>query len=206
MKEAKSKKAKQSLKIINQVCLEQLQTGQKNFSIINIGELSAKSLGPSTQAIRNKSGHLYHSLIKTYAETFKKEPTFNSRLNEHSWVNDIESPSARWLVRDLIADKSKLIAEVNQLKVDLLNAEVPVQVFDTAPLHSELNQLSNTITLTSSEANALKSSIDPKYLDMKGLKTGEFGEILDMNDFVIFKPGFFSAIEKTLKLNNSEEN
>ena len=196
---AQSNKAKKSLSIINEICLEQLQSGAKNFLVSNIGEISSNKGGPNTGAIRNKAGQLYRDLIKVYAESVDKPKTSVAKRNEHDWVNDIESPTARWLVRDLIADKSKILAEVNQLRADLLNAEVPIQLYNKRPPSSESVTLTEKAIYTSSEINALKSAIDSSYLKMKELIVGQHGRIEDLNTGkVIFKPGFVQAIEKTL--------
>ncbi|MBF4432330.1 hypothetical protein EA848_22665, partial [Vibrio anguillarum] len=118
LNKANSNKSKKSLALINEICLEQLQSGEKNFSISNIGAISTIKGGPNTGAIRNKTGHLYKDLIKVYAESIDKPKLPVAKRNEHGWVDDIESSTARWLVRDLISDKSKLLAEVNRLRAD----------------------------------------------------------------------------------------
>lgn len=203
---AKTNKARKSLSVINDICLEQLQFGEKDFSIANIGAYSKERGGPSTQAIRNSSGQLYRDLIHIYAEHVDKPPRQNARNQENDWVNDIESPTIQWLVRDLIADKSSLTAEVNQLKYDLLNAEVPIQVVSRQAQLPHTGDLpSKAAQYTSSEINALKTAIDELHLQRKGLEIGERGDIKSINDqTTVFKPGFVSAIEKALAVNGDE--
>lgn len=201
---AKSNKSTQSLKLINEICLEQLQSGEKNFSLANIGEISSQKGGPSTQAIRNKTGYLYRDLIKIYYESIDQPKPSAIRSNKHDWVDQIESQTVRWLVRDLISDKSKLIAEVNQLKVDLLNAEIPIQVFSKNAPNSGYPILSIKNFYKESELNALKTAIDPNYLDRKGLRIGTLGKIEDLTGNVIFKPGFVDSIKKVLELFDEE--
>ncbi|MBT2920196.1 MULTISPECIES: gamma-mobile-trio protein GmtX [Vibrio] len=199
LNKANSNKSKKSLALINEICLEQLQSGEKNFSISNIGAISTIKGGPNTGAIRNKTGHLYKDLIKVYAESIDKPKLPVAKRNEHGWVDDIESSTARWLVRDLISDKSKLLAEVNQLRADLLNAEVPIQLYNKGDLSSKSQTFHQKTNFTISEINSLKFSIDPSYLKMKELIVGQHGRIEDLNTGkVIFKPGFVQAIEKIL--------
>ncbi|NCO44933.1 MAG: hypothetical protein GW890_00080 [Vibrio sp.] len=199
LNKANSNKSKKSLALINEICLEQLQSGEKNFSISNIGAISTIKGGPNTGAIRNKTGHLYKDLIKVYAESIDKPKLPVAKRNEHGWVDNIESSTARWLVRDLISDKSKLLAEVNQLRADLLNAEVPIQLYNKGDLSSKSQTFHQKTNFTISEINSLKFSIDPSYLKMKELIVGQHGRIEDLNTGkVIFKPGFVQAIEKIL--------
>ncbi|HFQ5227641.1 TPA: gamma-mobile-trio protein GmtX [Vibrio vulnificus] len=202
--QAKSNKARKSLGIINDICLEQLQSGEINFSVANIGAHSEKKGGPSTQAIRNTSGQLYRDLINVYAESVAKSVSPAIRNKEHDWVNGIENPTIQWLVRDLIAAKTALTAEVNQLKSDLYNAEVPIQVLSKNALSPELDALPSKASYTDSEINALKSAIDPNHLRRKGLSIGERGEIIGSDGKPVFKPGFVKAIEKTLDVNGAE--
>lgn len=201
-KQAKSEKTRKTLELINRICLEQLQSGEMDFSIANIGAHCEENNGISTQAIRNKSGKLYRDLINIYAEFVPKPVSRTNRNKEHDWVNDIESQTIQWLVRDLITTNTALTAEVNQLRTDLLNSEVPIQVVNKKSQDSELTALPSKASYTNSETNALKSAIDPNHLALKGLSIGERGEIIDSDGKPVFKPGFVRAIEKTLDVNN----
>ena len=75
----------------------------------NVGKQSSERGGPAAQAIRNQSGARYRSLIEVYQEQHAKTPT--SKNVTTRWVESIESPTIRWLVEDLIAEKKRLKAQ-----------------------------------------------------------------------------------------------
>jgi hypothetical protein len=55
-----------SLDLIYSICKELYQSGRSDFSVATIGRLSSQRGGPSIQAIRNKNGERYRSLVKAW--------------------------------------------------------------------------------------------------------------------------------------------
>jgi hypothetical protein len=66
MNEASSRK-QTSLRIINNICNEQILRNSPDFSIATIGKISKLQGGPSEQAIRNKNGEAYRLLITAWS-------------------------------------------------------------------------------------------------------------------------------------------
>lgn len=195
--EAKSERTRNSLSIINDICIEQLQSKTKDFSIANIGALSEQKNGPKTQAIRNKTGFLYRELIAAYSDSIKSDKPVISQ-GKDSWVDNIEDTTARWLVVDLIQENKKLKGVNDTLKSDLKNTEHPIQI-NFGGSGKVLTPPS--LGLTNSEIDTLKNAIDTTKLTKIGLTVNSRKGIEDASGKRLFGNGFIDAIEKILTLN-----
>lgn len=195
-----SSRTERSLRIINKICMEQAERGSTDFRHITIGRLSEQEGGPGDGAIRNKSGERYRTLIaawKSYKGGFasKSKP----RLKEDEWIDDIPQLDIRWLVRDAIHELKELKRENNLLKseivlnVDLREAKSAGATQDKAP--------PSTDALTDSEMRALQHAISEKHFKEMLWKKANLGKVVDENNNQVFKPGFVTAMEKILSLN-----
>jgi hypothetical protein len=194
-----SARAQRSLKLINRICREQVESGFNDLKYATIGRLSEKENGPGPQAIRNKSGSRYRDIIAAWSEqasisSSKKE---RPKLLGEDWVNDIDQPHIRWLVSDIQKEIKELKNENNLLKSGI---ELNVDLRERIPLPPVTGGLAASLVVdfSSPEARALHHAISSKHLVSVGLRKGERGEILNENDSTVFKPGFVTAIEKIL--------
>jgi hypothetical protein len=215
-KEAKTKTAK-TLSAIHQMCKEQFERGSVDFTVATIGKLSDAAGGISAQSIRNPSGKVYKTLINAWAK--HKSPPKNTAKQlkpKDAWVEGIEDSTHQWLVRDLLAENSRLKGEVQQLKA------IKTLEIDMRPQPVEQNKAFEfkPTTLTETEIKALKHAIDEVQLEDKGwvvtsrgaieapikvCAPGHIGEPSEATDDngdpmtrQLFKNGFVTAIKKLL--------
>lgn len=198
--DATSRTAK-SLDIIHTVCTEQAERGSSDFSIATIGRLSEAAYGPKTQAIRNKTGEKYRALIESWAVFKKPLKVISNKVQEKdAWAGEITDPRIKWLVLDLIAEKSRLIGQLQLAKehagihIDLRPAAANGNMADSSqqslPQHDLYTQ----------ERTALSHAINPTELSKKGWTTDGRGKVKDQDGNLIFKAGFVTAIEKILSI------
>lgn len=189
--EAKSQKARSSLKAIHETCEEQFQSGILDFSIARIANSGAHRGVPQAQSIRNKSGRLYKELIDGWNVQHGKS-NVSSANKSKEWVNRIEDPATRFLVNDLLAQKRTLMSELQILKsVKVL--EIDMRVDQSGKIISR-----DQVNLVNTELEALQLSIEPRTFDKLGWVRQERGAVSNKNGEKIFEIGFISAIEKIL--------
>lgn len=166
-----------------------------------LGRLSEVVHGPKTQAIRNKTGEQYRALIQSWAE-FKKPIKVNTNKvkKKYAWVNDITNPQIKWLVLDLLAEKSRLTGQLHLAKEQ---ANIHIDLRPTTKNEHMADSLRPTLNkpeLLPTELKALSNAIDPVELSKKEWTVDELGKVKDNKGNVIFKSGFINAIEKILSL------
>lgn len=66
LKQGATTRMQRSLDLIYGICKELYQSGKFDFSVATVGRLSSQRGGPSVQAIRNKNGERYRSLVKAW--------------------------------------------------------------------------------------------------------------------------------------------
>lgn len=193
LEETKSERVKRTLKIINQVCEEQLERGSKDFSIATISRVGGKLGVPQAQSIRNKSGKPYKLLIKAWQEAYPLNAVTRP-VKSKEWVERIEEPTIRYLVYDLLSKNRHLSSELQLVK------SVKTLEVDLRQKNSDLNSTKDLCSWTDSEISALKLAIDDCFLDRNKWAKTSRGAIEDKNGSIIFERGFVSAIQKILDL------
>lgn len=199
LKQDTTSRTAKSIDIIHTVCTEQAERGASDFSIATIGRLSEVAHGPKTQAIRNKTGEKYRALIESWAKFKKPLKVISNKVHEKdAWVNDIADPRIKWLVRDLLAEKSRLVGQL-QLAKEQTNIHIDMRpAAANGNMTDSSQQALPQYDLFLSEQAALSHAINPAELNKKGWKADERGKIKDEDGNLIFKAGFITAIEKIL--------
>jgi hypothetical protein len=192
--EVKNSRVKRSLEAIHDICREQHDRKSQDFSYESISKLGSDKGVPAAQSIRNKTGEKYQALIRAWQSIKTNRP--KKKITESEvWIDKIEDPTVRLLVRDLYAEKTSLKNEVKLLKnIKTLNIDMrPVE-------HNLYARDSLTPKLLESELDALKSAINESTLSKLGWCVTERGGIVDNKNRTIFKNGFVTGIGKMLAL------
>jgi hypothetical protein len=198
-----TKRTRQSLELIHNLCKEQHTAGNCDFSVATIGRLSAQRGGPSTQAIRNSTGEHYRALLKAWANYVEGASRKPAVRPEPGVADDvltmIPDASVRAVVGSFLAENRKLRAENT-----LLKSQVQV-VIDRRPNsaaaqpESGVQVLPPMSTLLPLEIDALRHAISEELLTKMGwvidAKTGRVSK----GGHAIFRAGFATAIKKVLK-------
>lgn len=193
-----------SLNIIHAICAEQCKAGNRDFSVATIGRLSSGRGGPSTQAIRNKTGEHYRTLLHAWASQVdgatRKPPVKVAAGVETDILEMIDDPCVRALVGCFLAENRQLKKENTVLK---MNADIVIDhrphpgPRDRAsnPGPQTLPPLSNLLPL---EIEALRDAVSDELLKNNGWTMDpKTGRVL-RGGRAIFRAGFATAIKKIL--------
>lgn len=197
MNDASSRK-QASLRIINNICNEQILRNSPDFSIATIGKISKLQGGPSEQAIRNKNGEAYRLLITAWSNKSKQKNKSISKPDNFDLLQHIQNPSIR-------AEVGLLLAEIKQLRGEnrILKALNKDKIIIDRSMHIDNHTTSNiefipNFTLATAEKHALQQAINPQIIESNGWSIQKNGSILNENGRKIFEAYFVSAIKKVL--------
>lgn len=205
LKASATKRKRASLDLIYGILEQQIENGQRDFSIATIGRLSADAHGPSPQAIRNKGGADYRRIIEVWAiahnATTKKPLPRGSRgmipKRDEDILKLIEDPALRAVVGAIIAERNRFRKELRVLKSQTeltIDRRPEIRgIVPTVEMFPSLSELLNDI-----EREALRNSISEKLLEERGWKTFDNGRVKDQNNRHLYKPGYVTAIQKIL--------
>lgn len=189
-----------NLEIIDAICREQYERGSTDFSIAQIGRLSAERGGPAIQTIRNKTGDDFKALISTWAThtggSKRRAPKPVDRP-VFAVLDKIPDPAVRAVVGTVLAQNTKLIGEVNLLK---RNAKI---VIDRRRVNSVTNETVTQVVsafreLTATEKAALRYATSEDLMKTEGWIADQSGRIVNSKGRVIFKAGFVTAMKKVV--------
>jgi hypothetical protein len=197
-----TKRTRNSLDIIHTICTEQSQAGNRDFSVATVGRLSSGRGGPSTQAIRNKTGEHYRTLVQAWASQAdggkRKASARPTAGIETDLLEMIDDPCVRAIVGSFLAENRQLKKENVVLK---MNANI---VIDRRPVAETTGNASNPqflpplSTLLPLEVDALRHAVSDELLNNMGWtidpKTGR----VSRGERAIFRAGFATAIKKIL--------
>jgi hypothetical protein len=172
--------------------------GERDFTIPVIGRLIEAEGIMKGRALYNAPSADYRTLIETwsaYAGPALPKPT--KMLASAEFLMRIEDPAIRSIMQAAIAERDKLKAQINVLKAHT-NVVVDRRPFDQPTFVNEVLPRSPASLLTPLEREALATAISPEYLDERGLRLGNHGEILNERGRTIFEIGFARAIAKIL--------
>ena len=188
-----------NLEIIDAVCREQYERGSRDFSIAQVGRLSAERGGPAVQSIRNKTGDDFKALISAWATHtggFKKRAAKPVDRSVFAILDRIPDPAVRAVVGAIVAQNTKLTAEINLLK---RGAKIVIDrrvTFPTPYDPAAVQVVSSLQNLTETERAALRYAVSENMLKSEGWVTDQSGRILNANGRVIFKAGFVMGLKK----------
>lgn len=194
---ANSRKVR-NLEIIDAICREQYERGSTDFSIAQIGRLSAERGGPATQTIRNKTGDDFKGLISAWAAhtgSSKRRTPKPVDRPVFSVLDKIPDPAVRAVVGTILAQNTKLIGEVNLLK---RNTKIVIDQRRVNPIQAEpaIQVVPVFRELTTTEKAALRHAVSDDIMKTEGWVADQSGRIVNTKGRVIFKAGFVSAMKK----------
>ena len=212
LKDGKVPRTKQNLDTLNNILKAYAESGQKDFSITQIGRISAAESGPGYEALRATRNTHYRTLIEAWAQKCKtntKKPLVAHARSKSVPVDNkllerIPDPAVRALFGQIIAERNRYRKEVNLLKqhANITIDKRPVRQFDasTEPSIEVLPSLSGVFT--ESEKKALAYAISDECMDKNDWQTTQAGQVKDMEfNTEIFPRGFVTGLRKLLVRN-----
>lgn len=186
----------------------QYAAGERNFSIAEIGRLSAERGGPTAQTIRNKTGLVFRQLIEAWAAqagASMKAPVnplakANKVPKDYELLQRITDPALRAVFGQIIAERNRFRNELNLLKAhsELIVDKRPAQKFDQIEANSAV-QVLPALNLNDMEIAALKAAVSDEFFESREWTVSPAGQVKDENRREVYKHGYVNAIRKILK-------
>ncbi|ODA23257.1 gamma-mobile-trio protein GmtX [Photobacterium damselae] len=209
LKEGKVPRTQQNLDKLNDTLKAYAGSGQRDFSITQIGRVSAENGGLAYEALRATRNKHYRTLIEAWAakyNTSTKKPLSNTSRSksiptDNKLLERIPDPAVRALFGQIIAERNRYRKEVNLLKqhANITIDKRPVRQFDTTaePSVEVLPSLSGV--LTESEKKALAYAISDECMEKNDWQTTQAGQVKDMEyNSEVFPRGFVTGLRKLL--------
>jgi hypothetical protein len=209
LKDGKVPRTQKNLDKLNDILKAYAESGQRDFSITQMGRVSAAESGPGYEALRATKNKHYRTLIEAWAAkcktTTKKplSPTSRSKSvpQDNKLLERIPDPAVRALFGQIIAERNRYRKEVNLLKqhANITIDKRPVRQFDASaePSVEVLPSLSGI--LTESEKKALAYAISDECMEKHDWQTTQAGQVKDMEyNTEIFPRGFATGLRKLL--------
>ncbi|MBO0180140.1 gamma-mobile-trio protein GmtX [Vibrio parahaemolyticus] len=209
LKEGKVPRTQQNLDKLNDTLKAYAESGQRDFSITQIGRVSAENGGLAYEALRATRNKHYRTLIEAWAakcNTNTKKPLSNASRSksipaDNKLLERIPDPAVRALFGQIIAERNRYRKEVNLLKqhANITIDKRPVRQFDTTaePSVEVLPSLSGV--LIESEKRALAYAISDECMEKNNWQTTQAGQVKDMElNSEVFPRGFVTGLRKLL--------
>ena len=209
LKDDKVPRTQKNLDKLNDILKAYAGSGQRDFSIAQMGRVSAAEGGPGYEALRATKNKHYRTLIEAWAAkcktTTKKPLSLTSRSKsvpqDNKLLERIPDPAVRALFGQIIAERNRYRKEVNLLKqhANITIDKRPVRQFDASaePSVEVLPSLSGI--LTESEKKALAYAISDECMEKHNWQTTQAGQVKDMEyNTEIFPRGFATGLRKLL--------
>ncbi len=191
-------RTKASLLLIYDICQEQAERGSQDYSVATIGKLSSERGGPSSGAIRNKTGDKYRALIESCADTFKghkKKRVARQTSEVDDILEGINDPVLRTRIGLLQAEVRALRGQVLALRK--IASQKAVFEFPSSPADPPVS--SNQSSLSDQQRKTLRDAISEKTLEHWGWNVDKNGRIIvEDSGQVVFGAGYVTAIELAL--------
>ena len=209
LKDGKVPRTQKNLDKLNDILKAYAESDQRDFSITQMGRVSAAEGGPGYEALRATKNEHYRKLIEAWAAksktTTKKPLLVTSRARsipqDNKLLERIPDPAVRALFGQIIAERNRYRKEVNLLKqhANITIDKRPVRQFDTSaePSVEVLPPLSGI--LTESEKKALAYAISDECMESHNWQTTQAGQVKDVEyNTEIFPRGFATGLRKLL--------
>ena len=210
LKEGKPPRTKSNLDKLNSILKEYAESGQRDFSITQIGRISAAKGGLAYEALRATRNKHYRTLIEAWAQkcntNIKKPLSPQARSKsipeDNKLLERIPDAAVRALFGQIIAERNRYRKEVNVLKqnANITIDKRPVRQFidPTEPNIEVLPSLQGV--LTESEKRALAYVVSDECMERNDWVTTQAGQVKNVEyNNEILPRGFITGIKKILK-------
>jgi hypothetical protein len=209
LKDGKSTRTQQNLDKLNDILSSYVESGQRDFSVTQMGRISAEQDGPGYEAIRATRNQHYRDLINFWAQkcntSMKKPLAEYSRSREvpadNKLLERIPDPAVRALFGQIIAERNRYRKEINLLKqhANITIDKRPVRQFDASAESSVELLPSLSGLLTESEKKALAYALSDDCMEQHNWQTTQAGQVKDMEyNTEVFPRGFITGLRKLL--------
>jgi len=185
----KNPKQRASLEAIFEVCQEIAKSNSTDFSYTNVARLGESRKVPKAQSIANSTGDNYKALIKCFANSLTSRKKPNRLRRGDAWADEIQDPQLRLLVQQTLVE----LAEAQAALKKIHPPGKRIRIDDRAGAAPD-------VKLNSLERRALEYLRSKDFLRDFKLREGDLGNVIDLKNRDVLKPGTLDALEKVLKL------
>lgn len=209
LKDGKSPRTKQNIDKLNDILRSYAEAKHKDFSITQIGRVSAAEGGPGYEAIRATRNKHYRDLIEVWAQ--KCNTSTKSPLGVHSRSKTVPADNkllelipdlaVRALFGQIVAERNRYRKEVNLLKqhANITIDKRPVRHFSTSSEPSVEVLPSFLGVLTESEKKALSYAVSDDCMERNNWQYTQAGQVKDIeSNQEILPRGFITGLRKVL--------
>lgn len=188
LKSIASLRTHRTLEAIYEVCDEQVQRGEIDFSFTTIAKLGEARGVPKAQSIRNASGAHYRSLIESFVAANPSKKVASKPTGADAWIDELPSARHRLLANILRSE----LSEARRLVKEVVPPGLEIYVDDRrAPV--------GAFKLDAIERRALEYILSEEFMSRWSFHKGEKGDVVDQAGTRVLKPGTVEAIEKALR-------
>lgn len=209
LKDGKVPRTQQALDKLNSILKYYAGSGQRDFSITQIGRVSAAEGGPGYEALRATRNKHYRDLIEAWAQkcqTSTKKPLApssrsNSIPTDNKLLERIPDVAVRALFGQIIAERNRYRNEVNLLKqhANIIIDKRPVRQVDVAAEQTVQVLPAFSKVLNETEKKALAYAISDECMEAHGWQSTQAGQVKDIvYNSEIFPRGFVTGLRKIL--------
>lgn len=204
LKTQASERGQKTLDLIHAICTEQHASGTPDFSVRTIGRTSHERGGPSEQALRNKGGERYRTLMAAWAAytggAKRKPPAKAASGVADDVLGMIDDARVRALVGSFLAENRKLKAENTLLKAsaNLVIDRRPPAASTPLRQNGAVQVIEPLSTLLPAEVEALEHAISDELMKQMGWTADPKTGRVKHGSTSIFRPGFVDGIKKVL--------
>lgn len=211
LKDGKSQRTQQYLDTLNTILTRYVESGLRDFSVTQMGRISAAGGGPGYEALRATRNSHYRELINAWAQkcssTMKKPLAKYSRSREvpadNQLLERIPDAAVRALFGQIIAERNRYRKEVNLLKehANIVIDKRPVRQFEgpSGPAAEVLPSLAGE--LNDFEKQALHWAISDECMQKHNWQFTLAGQVKEMEyNSEIFPRGFVTGLRKILDM------
>ena len=183
---------KQTLQKIQEICKDEANNKNPDFSLVHIADRLKKVDGISEQGLRNKNAKEYRNLILCWKVKYgDKKKKGSSSTKWDDILDEIKDPTLKAIVGMILSENTKLKKEN-----DLYKHQTTFHI----DMRSEIKGnsiIEKPFSLTETEINALKIAISNEFFEKQGWETDEHGRVKHGNQ-KIYEVGYVTAIKRIL--------
>lgn len=190
-------KSVRSLRVIDEVCSEQVSRGSHDFSIATIARLSSAKGGPTENYLRTEAAERYRALIDAYKQQQGVRPTRKRPPSEvDAILEGVRDATLRTRLGILL---SELVSLRRQQRG--FGALGPATKAEATPALQRLKGPPSdpAVQLTPLQRMALQQAIDPSHLKDWGWQLDGDDRVVTRDGQTVFAAGFASAVRVVLE-------
>ena len=206
MSEHTHKRTQQSLRDLYDVLFRYAENGGRDFSLANIGRLSASQGGVSGESLKKTRNDHYRKLINAFVDHYAKGVRKPSDKVKKHLNTSVEDDFIKAIPLNVRSYAQRLISEKRMCKDEIQELKNGSQeTIDIRPqIIHEVKDGGDYIPAISSiceeyEIEALKKVLSPGYLEERGLRE-QYDAAIDADGVEILPMHFLSAYRKLLKV------